>query len=88
MVIFRDPVTSLQYFGYSIALAGLIYYKLGGEKFQHAVTEVRLSLAGLRQNHPARTKAAVVCLVLGALSIVLLVWWSVVAENHKKAPFG
>ena len=32
MVIFGDPVTLQQYFGYSIALAGLVYYKLGAEK--------------------------------------------------------
>ncbi|KAA8641301.1 solute carrier 35 member [Aspergillus tanneri] len=29
MVIFLDPVTMQQFFGYSIALAGLVYYKLG-----------------------------------------------------------
>ena len=34
MLIFRDPVSPLQGFGYSIALCGLIYYKLGGEKMK------------------------------------------------------
>ncbi|EKG14328.1 protein of unknown function DUF250 [Macrophomina phaseolina MS6] len=34
MVLFKDPVTLLQLFGYGIALAGLTYYKLGPEKFK------------------------------------------------------
>ena len=32
VVIFRDPVSGLQIFGYSIALGGLMYYKLGADK--------------------------------------------------------
>lgn len=88
MAIFRDPVTSLQYFGYSIALAGLTYYKLGGKPFQHAVTEARLSLAGFRRHHPARAKAGVLCLLLGALSLFLLLWWPAIPEKYKTATFG
>jgi hypothetical protein len=88
VAIFRDPVTALQCFGYSIALGGLMYYRLGGEKFQHAITEARLSLAGLRQNHPGRTKAVVLCLMLGNVFLVLFVVWPAVPEQRKKAPFG
>ena len=29
MLLYGDPVTGLQFFGYSIALGGMIYYKLG-----------------------------------------------------------
>ncbi len=39
MVIFLDPVSPLQAFGYSIALAGLVYYKLGGEKLKAFFTD-------------------------------------------------
>jgi multidrug transporter EmrE-like cation transporter len=31
LIIFRDPVTMTQVFGYGIALMGLIYYRLGAE---------------------------------------------------------
>ena len=31
MIIFQDPVTPLQGFGYTIALGALIYFKLGKE---------------------------------------------------------
>lgn len=34
MMIFRDPVSGLQAFGYSIALGGLVYYKLGADKLK------------------------------------------------------
>ncbi|KAB2579607.1 hypothetical protein BFW01_g4925 [Lasiodiplodia theobromae] len=37
VVIFWDPVTGTQIFGYGIALAGLMYYKLGPEKFWEIV---------------------------------------------------
>jgi len=34
MLIFADPVSGIQAFGYTIALAGLVYYKLGSEKLK------------------------------------------------------
>lgn len=34
MVLFKDPVTLTQVFGYGIALSGLMYYKLGPESFK------------------------------------------------------
>lgn len=43
MVIFRDPVTPLQALGYGIALAGLVYYRLGAEG-------ISSMMAGLRQS--------------------------------------
>ena len=36
VIIWSTPVTALQMFGYTIALGGLIYYKLGGEQAQAA----------------------------------------------------
>ncbi|BDD59704.1 hypothetical protein MAP00_004897 [Monascus purpureus] len=43
MVIFRDPVTPLQAFGYSIALVALIYYKLGGDGIVSFLAQMRNS---------------------------------------------
>jgi drug/metabolite transporter (DMT)-like permease len=34
ILLFGTIVTPLQYFGYSIALGGLVYYKLGGDKLK------------------------------------------------------
>jgi multidrug transporter EmrE-like cation transporter len=41
MIIFRDPVTAVQFFGYSLALGGLIYFKLGGERIKHYLSGSR-----------------------------------------------
>lgn len=32
MIIWGTPVSNLQFFGYSVALVGLVHYKLGGDQ--------------------------------------------------------
>ncbi|KAK1148813.1 hypothetical protein N8T08_008698 [Aspergillus melleus] len=68
MVIFLDPVTLQQFFGYSIALGGLVYYKLGAEKMRSLTTDVRLQVGEYRRDNPAKVKG----LVLGAVVAVVL----------------
>ncbi|KAK6525554.1 hypothetical protein TWF281_010616 [Arthrobotrys megalospora] len=69
----HDPVKPLQIFGYSIALGGLVYYKLGADKIKEHYG--RLSKEGaLRWNeygtkYPAYRKAA----VFGTCAFVVLV---------------
>lgn len=83
LVIFMDPVTLQQYFGYSIALAGLCYYKLGAEKIQSTFVDARLSLATMRQNHPARAKAAMGFMVFAAILFGGYIFWP---SLHMPAP--
>ncbi|CEJ58756.1 Putative DMT family organic anion transporter [Penicillium brasilianum] len=73
MMIFRDPVTPQQFFGYSIALAGLVYYKLGAEKLQALSTDVRLQVGEYRRANPAKAKGIAVGVVA---TIVLLVLYT------------
>ncbi|KAF3384712.1 putative sugar phosphate/phosphate translocator [Penicillium rolfsii] len=73
MMIFRDPVTPQQFFGYSIALAGLVYYKLGAEKLQALSTDVRLQVGEYRRANPAKAKGIVAGV---AATIVLLVLYT------------
>ncbi|KAJ5894288.1 sugar phosphate/phosphate translocator [Penicillium taxi] len=68
MIIFRDPVTGQQFFGYSIALGGLVYYKLGPEKLRTMSTDVRLQAAEYRHSNPAKFKG----ILLGAGATVVL----------------
>ncbi|KAF3015922.1 solute carrier 35 member [Neopestalotiopsis sp. 37M] len=75
MVIFGDPVTGQQYFGYGIALAGLTYYKLGAEKMNAMVTDARLYVNETRRNNPARVKVIVLCAALGVVTLITLGWW-------------
>ena len=68
MMIFRDPVTPQQFFGYSIALGGLVYYKLGAEKIQGLATDVRLQVGEYRRSNPAKAKG----IMVGAVVIIIL----------------
>ncbi|KAF1963314.1 TPT-domain-containing protein [Byssothecium circinans] len=74
MLLFHDPVSLLQAFGYSIALGGLIYYKLGAEKIKEYLGQGSMAWAELGQTRPALRKLLIfggICisffLVLGSL---------------------
>ncbi|KAK7914005.1 hypothetical protein PG985_011708 [Apiospora marii] len=71
MALFRDPVTGQQFFGYAIALAGLVYYRLGAEKIQGLAADARLQLAQYRQQYPGRLRA----LLLGSLGLCGVAFW-------------
>ena len=75
MAIFHDPVSLLQCFGYSVALSGLVYYKLGGQSMQGAVTQAKLTINGIRAEHPRRTRAGLLMGTLGLVAVGLLLWW-------------
>ncbi|KAK5165759.1 uncharacterized protein LTR77_008682 [Saxophila tyrrhenica] len=80
MAIFKDPVAPTQWFGYSIALGGLMYYKLGGEKLRSLGTDTRLAVGGFQQEHPMASKALVLLAVVGSIAfLVLEVWPAVMA---------
>lgn len=73
--IFGDPVTPTQYFGYSIALGGLVYYKLGGESLQQVSTQTRLAVGNFRRDHPGRTKAITFGITLLAMGLIAWFWF-------------
>lgn len=64
MLLFGDPVSLLQAFGYSIALGGLIYYKLGGEKLKDYLGQGSMAWAEFGQNRPAARKLLVFAAIL------------------------
>ncbi|GAB7344444.1 hypothetical protein MBLNU457_2288t1 [Dothideomycetes sp. NU457] len=71
MAIFHDPVSPLQFFGYSIALGGLIYYKLGGEKLKEYMAEGQRSWADYGNRAPIMRKLITFGLVLFVLFLFL-----------------
>lgn len=87
MVIFRDPVSLTQAFGYSIALGGLVFYKLGGDGIKNSARDAQLYLGTLRQNNPARAKALVFGGVILILTIVVLAFWPAIPSEYK-TPLG
>lgn len=72
MLLFRDPVTGQQFVGYSIALGGLVYYKLGSDTLRVLAQEATLRVNNVRQNHPARLRYAIIAAVLFSLSLLWL----------------
>jgi hypothetical protein len=71
MLIFRDPVAPVQFFGYSIALGGLVYYKLGGEKLKEHVGSAQRSWAEYGVNHPAARKIIVFLAVIVTMGLLV-----------------
>lgn len=72
-VTFRsEPVTALQVFGYGIALAGLVYYKLGADMVKAKVSDAGRAWADYGVRHPALRKVIVFVGML-LLAIVVLV---------------
>jgi hypothetical protein len=75
MVLFQDPVSGIQFFGYTIALGGLVYYKLGGEKMKGYAAEGQRQWADYGVRHPAMRKLIIIgsgfltlMLIMGALA--------------------
>ncbi|KAL8941412.1 MAG: hypothetical protein Q9216_002257 [Gyalolechia sp. 2 TL-2023] len=69
-VTFRsEPVTALQVFGYGIALAGLVYYKLGADMLKAKVSDAGRAWADYGVRHPALRKVIVFA---GMLLLVLI----------------
>ncbi|KKY35069.1 hypothetical protein UCDDA912_g04927 [Diaporthe ampelina] len=73
MILFHDPVTAQQFFGYSIALAGLVYYKLGADKIHALAKDTQLQISQYRQSNPARVKLASAAAVF--VIVFLLMWF-------------
>ncbi|KIW23383.1 uncharacterized protein PV07_11589 [Cladophialophora immunda] len=70
MLIWGTPVTKTQFFGYSIALGGLLYYRLGAEQLKQYVGQAGRSWSEFGVQKPAMRKALIFALVL--LTIFLL----------------
>lgn len=70
MVIFGDPVTPLQFFGYSIALGGLVYYKLGADKMKDYLFQGQRMWGEYGAQKPAQRKMV----IFGGLAVSLLLF--------------
>lgn len=71
MFLFKDPVSLLQAFGYSIALGGLIYYKLGGEKLKEYLGHGSMKWQELGHTRPVLRKLMIFTAVVISMFMVL-----------------
>lgn len=78
MMIWGTPVTPLQFFGYSIALGGLVYYKLGADKLKEYGAEAGRQWADYGVRHPALRKL----IVFGGVIIILFLLLGGLAPSY------
>ena len=71
MLIWGTPVSGLQFFGYSIALGGMVYYKLGGDSIKGVVSEGGRRWAEYGAVRPAQRKMVILGAVLFTLFLAL-----------------
>jgi arginine exporter protein ArgO len=71
IMIWGTPVTSTQFFGYSIALGGLVYYKLGAEQIKNHIMEVNRNWQEFGNKKPAARHCVILGLVVLTVFILL-----------------
>lgn len=52
MILWKTPVSNLQFFGYAISLAGLVYYKLGSDHLRDSLEKVRVKWTAFSAKYP------------------------------------
>nr|POE93407.1 putative sugar phosphate/phosphate translocator [Quercus suber] len=72
MFIFGDPVTPLQAFGYTIALCGLVYYKLGAEKLKEYYGQGQRAWTDYGVRQPAVRRVIIFAIILVVVVLLLL----------------
>jgi hypothetical protein len=75
IVIWSTTVTMLQFLGYSVALCGLVYYKLGGDAIKEHLGQVRK-----KSSEVPRLKVALV--VAGFAGVGLFSWYAFFAAHE------
>lgn len=71
MLIWGTPVTALQFFGYGIALLGMLYYKLGAEQLKGYFSQAGMRWAEFGAQRPAMRKVVVFLMVLITIFLLL-----------------
>lgn len=71
MLIWGTPVTALQFFGYGVALSGMMYYKLGAEQLKGYFNQAGMRWAEFGTQRPALRKVVVFGLVLVTFFLLL-----------------
>ncbi|ODM22049.1 hypothetical protein SI65_02895 [Aspergillus cristatus] len=78
MMIWQTPVTGTQFFGYSIALIGLVYYKLGGDKIREYTGQAGRAWAEYGATHPAQRKFV----IIGAVALIFFLFMGTMGPSY------
>jgi hypothetical protein len=71
MMIWGTPISGLQFFGYMIALGGLLYYKLGSEQLKQYAGSAGRSWNEFGTNKPVTRKLVTIGAVLTTMFILV-----------------
>jgi hypothetical protein len=71
MIIWGTQVTALQFFGYSIALAGMVYYKLGYDALKGYAAEAGRHWAEFGTTRPVLRRISIIVLVVLTVFVLL-----------------
>jgi hypothetical protein len=71
MMIWGTQVTGLQFFGYSIALGGMVYYKLGFEQLKGHIADLSRQWAEFGARKPVLRKLSI---IVGAAFVVFILF--------------
>ena len=70
MLIWGTPVSALQAFGYTIALGGMVYYKLGYEQIKGYVGEVSRHWAEIGARKPILRKLSIIVMIFFTVALL------------------
>lgn len=71
MIIWGTQVTALQFFGYSIALGGMVYYKLGYEAIKGYAGEAGRQWADFGNRRPILRRISIILLLVMTVFVLL-----------------
>jgi hypothetical protein len=71
IMIWGTPVTATQFFGYAVALSGLVYYKIGREELFRIMGSARRGWSEFGAQRPAMRHIVIVGLVLFFMLILV-----------------
>ncbi|KAJ5891027.1 sugar phosphate/phosphate translocator [Penicillium subrubescens] len=78
MFIWSTPVSGLQFFGYSLALVGLVYYKLGGDKIREYTGQANRAWAEYGNTRPAQRRFV----IFGAAALIFFLFVGSMAPSY------
>ncbi|KAJ5174643.1 sugar phosphate/phosphate translocator [Penicillium canariense] len=78
MFLWSTPVSGLQFFGYSVALIGLVYYKLGGDKIREYTGQANRAWVEYGNTRPAQRKFV----IFGAAALILFLFVGSMAPSY------
>lgn len=85
MMIWGTQVSGTQFFGYSVALGGLLYYKLGAEQLKGYLSQAGRSWGEFGVHRPVARKLVVFGLVIVTILILVGGLAPAYAPSHTKS---